>query len=71
MGKKLKKKLKNAKRQSLWSTIAKASSAALGVMAGYILRDPQGLSRNDWIAIVLTAIVSFSVVWYAEYKRLM
>jgi uncharacterized membrane protein YgaE (UPF0421/DUF939 family) len=60
---------KPAFKRSIYSSVAKLLSVGLGAGAGSIIHQMVGGGFNGWSIAGGLAIISFILMWYAEYQK--
>ncbi len=60
---------KRAFRKSLWSSLSRVIGIGLSAGAGSMVHRMVGDNMEGWTIAVTMAIVSFGLMWFAEYER--
>jgi uncharacterized membrane protein YgaE (UPF0421/DUF939 family) len=60
---------KKAFRRSFYASIGRLVGVGLGAGAGSLIHQLVGDGFNGWGIAVAMALVSFVLIWYAEYER--
>lgn len=60
---------KKALRKSLWSSLSRVIGITLGVASASIIQRLMGNRLENWHTVLLMAIASFALMWFAEYER--
>lgn len=65
----MKKINKRALRRSMWGSLSRVISVALGAGAGSMIHRAVGESLSGYSVASLMAISSFALMWFSEYER--
>jgi uncharacterized membrane protein YgaE (UPF0421/DUF939 family) len=60
---------KKALKRSLFASIARLVGVGLGAGAGSLIHQLVGGGFSGWGVAFSLAIVSFALIWFAEYER--
>lgn len=58
-----------ALKRSFWGSLARLLSVGLGAGAGSLLHQLIGGGFNGWGLASVMAVLSFMLMWFAEYER--
>lgn len=58
-----------AVKRSFWSSLARLIGVGLGAGAGSLLYQLVGGGFNGWGFAAVMAVVSFLLMWFAEYEK--
>ncbi len=60
---------RRAFKRSFLSSFARLLGVIIGAGAGSLLKSLMGDGLHGWMLAIGMAVVSFALMWYAEYKK--
>ena len=60
---------RKALKYAIWSSLSRVISVALGAGAGVFMHQMVGDNGLSWAAAFILAIMSYGLMFYAEYKK--